>query len=302
MAQELVLVTGAAGGSQGQTGRCVTEHLLARGVAVRAFVHRLDERSERLRALGAEVYPGDLLELDSVRTAMRDVSRVYFAYPVQPGLLEATANMAVAAHEVGVSRLVNLVMLQSSFDAPTPRMRQNYASELVFDWANIGAVHVRATIFYENLRSIVRQGLAARDVMRLPWGDVDTRVPLVAAADVARVAAGVLVLPEAEAGTVYPLIGSVPSVGEIVATFGRVLGRDVRYEEISDAEYRADALARGLNAHALEHLSALFGAIRGLPRDAEFAVSDLIEAIGGQAPTALEEFVRGEVETLAVAR
>ena len=302
MTQELVLVTGAAGGSQGQTGRYVTEQLLARGVAVRAFVHRLDERSERLQALGAEVFAGDLLNLDSVRAALRDVARVYFAYPVQPGLLEATANMAVAAHEVGVTRLVNLVMLQSSFDAPTPRMRQNYASEQLFDWARVGAVHVRATIFYENLRSIVQQGLVARDVMRLPWGDAETRVPLVAASDVARVAAALLLLNGVEAGTAYPLIGSVLTVGEIVATFGRVLGRQVRYEAISDAEYRTDALARGVNPHALEHLSALFGAIRGLPRDLEFGVSEAIVEIGGAGPTGLEEFVRGEVEAVAVAR
>ena len=52
MANDLVLVTGAAGGQQGKTGRHLSEMLLARGVPVRAFVHRIDERSDRLRALG----------------------------------------------------------------------------------------------------------------------------------------------------------------------------------------------------------------------------------------------------------
>ena len=62
MSDELVLVTGAAGGQQGKTGRHVTELLLARGVPVRAFVHKIDERSNRLRALGAEVVEGDFVE------------------------------------------------------------------------------------------------------------------------------------------------------------------------------------------------------------------------------------------------
>ncbi len=51
----LVLVTGAAGGTQGATGRVLAERLLKRGVAVRALVRTDDERAASLRAAGAEV-------------------------------------------------------------------------------------------------------------------------------------------------------------------------------------------------------------------------------------------------------
>src|SRR6266508_1734311 len=119
-ADRMVLVTGAAGGRQGKTGRYVSEMLLARGVPVRAFVRTIDERADQLRALGAELFEGDLLDIRSVQRAVQGVSSIYFAYPVQDGLLDATATMAVAARDAGVSRLVNLVMLQSSPDAPTP--------------------------------------------------------------------------------------------------------------------------------------------------------------------------------------
>ena len=74
MSNELVLVTGAAGGPQGKTGRHLTELLLARGVPVRAFVHQIDERSDRLSALGAEVVEGDFLDFHSVERAVRGVS------------------------------------------------------------------------------------------------------------------------------------------------------------------------------------------------------------------------------------
>src|SRR5437667_3262963 len=90
MANELVLVTGAAGGSQGKTGRHVSELLLKRGVKVRAFVHGIDERSEHLRALGAEVVAGDFLDYRSVERAVQGVSSIYFAYPVESGFLDAT--------------------------------------------------------------------------------------------------------------------------------------------------------------------------------------------------------------------
>jgi uncharacterized protein YbjT (DUF2867 family) len=298
-----VLVTSAAGGRQGKTGRHVSEMLLKRGIPVRAFVHKIDARSDQLRALGAEIFEGDFLDVRSVKRAVQDVSSVYFAYPVQDGLLDATAAMAVAAREAGISRLVNLVMLQSSVDAPTPRMRQNYLSEQVFEWAGIGAVHVRATVFYENLGSQVRLSLPAQGAVRLPWGKENTVLPLVAAEDVARVAVGLLTSPSLTAGTAYPVIGTVISLKEIIATFGRVLAKDVRYEEIADDEWRRDALARGYNAHALEHLSALWKALRaaGLdPQIARFAVTDTIEKLGGAKPKTFETFVReGQNELMA---
>ena len=300
-----VLVTSAAGGRQGKTGRHVSEMLLKRGIPVRAFVRKIDERSDQLRALGAEIFEGDFLDVRSVKRAVQDVSSVYFAYPVQDGLLDATAAMAVAAREAGISRLVNLVMLQSSVDAPTPRMRQNFLSEQVFEWAGIGAVHVRATVFYENLGSQVRLSLPAQGAVRLPWGKENTVLPLVAAEDVARVAVGLLTSPSLTAGTAYPVIGTVISLKEIIATFGRVLAKDVRYEEISDDEWRRDALARGYNAHALEHLSALWKALRatGLdPERARFAVTDTIEKLGGAKPKTFETFVRESQGELLMAK
>jgi uncharacterized protein YbjT (DUF2867 family) len=298
-----VLVTSAAGGRQGKTGRHVSEMLLARGIPVRAFVHSLDERSERLRRLGAEIVEGDFLDIRSVQRAVEGTCAIYFAYPVQDGLMDATAAMALAARHAGVTRLVNLVMLQSSPDAPTPRMRQNYLSEQVFEWAAIGAVHVRATVFYENLGALVRQSLPAKGAVRLPWGSENTVLPLVSAEDVARVAAGLLAGPEREAGTAYPLIGATLPLREIIATFARVLGKDVRYEEISDEEWRRDAVARDYNPHAIAHLSALWRAIRGAaidPNDARYAVSKTIEQIGGAAPKSFDAFVReGHGEPLA---
>jgi uncharacterized protein YbjT (DUF2867 family) len=290
-----ILVTSAAGGRQGKTGRHLSEMLLKRDVPVRAFVHTIDARSEHLRALGAEVVQGDFLDIRSVQRAAQGTSAIYFAYPVQDGLLNATAAMALAGREAGVSRLVNLVMLQSSPDAPTPRMRQNYLSEQVFEWAGIGAVHVRATIFYENVAALVRQSLPAQGAVRLPWGGENTVLPLVAGEDVARVAAGLLVGGELKTGTAYPLIGETLSLKEIVATFARVLGRDVRYEEISDDEWRQNARSRDYNPHAIEHLSSLWRAIRGAaidPKDPRYAVSSTIETIGGGAPKTFEAFVR----------
>ena len=97
-----ILVTGAAGGTQGSTGRLVASLLLEQGLPVRALVHKLDSRSDGLRKQGAEVVEGDLLDPASVRAAIRNVKRAYFTYPVADGLLEAVAIFAAAAGDAGL--------------------------------------------------------------------------------------------------------------------------------------------------------------------------------------------------------
>ena len=90
MANELVLVTGAAGGQQGKTGRHLSEMLLARGVPVRAFVHKSDERSDRLRALGAEVVEGDFLDFPSVQHAVEHLSQLWRSLRTAPAHFQVT--------------------------------------------------------------------------------------------------------------------------------------------------------------------------------------------------------------------
>src|SRR3974377_322675 len=89
-----ILVTGAAGGAQGSTGRRITSLLLQQGIPVRALVHKLDSRSDELRQQGAEVGKGALLASPAIHSAMGSVRRAYFTYPVTDGLLEAATTFA----------------------------------------------------------------------------------------------------------------------------------------------------------------------------------------------------------------
>src|SRR5580704_4458675 len=101
-----ILVTGAAGGQQGSTGRLIATLLLEQGLPVRAFVHKLDARSDELRQKGAEIIEGDLLNPASVQAAMKDVKRAYFTYPVADRLLEAATIFATSARDAGVELVV----------------------------------------------------------------------------------------------------------------------------------------------------------------------------------------------------
>jgi uncharacterized protein YbjT (DUF2867 family) len=282
----MILVTGAAGGPQGSTGRLVAGHLLERGEAVRAFVHADDHRADELRKLGAEVVVGDLREISSVRPAVRGVSRAFFTYPVTAGLLDATGAFAAAAREEGVARVVEVSQLDASPDALTPRMRRHWVAEQVFDRAGVGAVHLRAAVFFENL-AVVAAAAGDRRELALPLGPRDTLIPLVAAADVARVAAGLLLDP-GPADPVCLVTGQMASVGEAADAMG------VEYVDLPPEEWEARAMEIYRDPYAVEHLTHLWAIFRliGAGHHPLYGVTESIERIGGRPPVTLREFFR----------
>jgi hypothetical protein len=93
-------------------------------------------------------------------------------------------------------------------------------------------------------------------------------------------------------------LGSSAGARDIVATFRRVLGREVRYQEIPDKLWYDGALARGLNWHAVDHLSQLWREIRTSTN--RFEATDTIEKLGGRKPKSFEEFVRDEKDAFTL--
>ncbi len=281
-----ILVTGAAG----KTGAEVVEQLLKRRFPVRALVRRRDERSARLEALGADVTVGDLLDLESMRTAMQGVKRVYFVYPPQGELLvEATTIVAVAARDAGVDALVNMSQISAREKSKSPLARQHWLSERILDWADVGAVHLRPTFFAENLVMFGAATIASQGKLYLPYG-AEKHAP-VAAADIARVASGILTDPTLHVGERYVVTGPRNlSLAEMAGVLSRELGRPVEYvdlpveawgEVLAKVDGMTDSLVTHLRAVAIDHQNGIF---RG--------ETDVVERIGGQPPQSLDAFIR----------
>ena len=290
------LVTGAAGGAQGSTGRQVTSLLLGQGIPVRALVHKLDSRCDELRKQGAEVVQGDLLNPASVQAAMRDVKRAYFTYPVIDGLLEAATIFATAARDAGLELVVNNSQFQGRpgepvfrdlQHAPSFRNLQHRLADRIFDWAQVGAVHLQAPPYFENVRALVRRSVAEQSTAFLPWGEDTTVIPLVGAEDVSRVAATLLANPDLRAESVYALVSETPTVKEIVEALGRAIGRPIRYAAITDEQW-ANAVKDRINPHALDHLTHLWQYFRR--GEDRYQATDAIRAVTRRDPQTLEEF------------
>src|SRR5258708_11981525 len=88
-----ILITGATG-RHGGTGAHLVRRLREAGRSVRALVRRLDERTEPLQALGAEIVVGDLHDRASLVPALQGVGSPYFTYPVHGGIVQAPPNFA----------------------------------------------------------------------------------------------------------------------------------------------------------------------------------------------------------------
>jgi uncharacterized protein YbjT (DUF2867 family) len=295
---EPILVTGAAGGQQGSTGRLVATLLLEQGISVRALVHKLDARSDELQQLGAEIIEGDLLNPSSVEAAMKHVKRAFFTYPVADGLLEAVTVFATSARDAGVRLVVNNSQFQDlpgdpAFrdlrNAPSFRNLQHRLADRIFDWSQVGAVHLQAPPYFENVRALLGGSVAEQNAAFLPWGDGKAVIPLVGAEDVARVAATLLASPNLPSETTYPLVSEAPTVREIIETLEKAMGRPIRYVPITDEQW-ADTAKERLNPHALDHLTHLWQSFRTNHKRRQ--PTTVIREVTGRSPQSLGEFFR----------
>ena len=304
MSNTLFLITGATGA----TGSATATQLLEAGRRVRAFVHREDERSDRLRDLGAELFVGDLLDFDAVRSALADVQRTYFVYPIRPGLVQATAHFAQASIEAGVDAIVNMAQVSARSDASSHSARDHWLAEQMFDWSGLNVTHIRPTYFAEwllYLAPMIRQGL-----MATPF--TTGRHAPIAGEDQARVIVSVLEHPEGHSGKVYPLYGPEELTHtEIAAVVSKTLGREIPYQPMQIEDWAklvsaanegrpprndaaslygeadritgrsgSDFLIQHLREVAIDHTNGIFA-----------GTNDLVEQISGQAPMTVEAFV-----------
>jgi len=304
MTQAKFLITGATGATGGYTAH----QLLEKGHTVRVLAHRLDERSEQLQRLGAEVVFGDFLDFDSVRAALNGVQRAYFCYPISPGLVQATAQFAQAAKEAGVEITVNMSQKSARSDAKSEAARQHWLSERVFDWSGVPAVHLRPTFFAEwllNLAPMIRQGR-----MPAPFGSTGRHAP-VAAEDQARLIVGILQNPGPHMGKTYPLFGPVELTHpEIAAIVGKVFGKEVKYEYVPIEKF-AELRSGGSNQPRQNTAASFYSDPGAFSPDSgrsyviqhlkEVAIdhdngifagtNSYIADIGGRTPMTVEEFV-----------
>ena len=227
MARTSVLVTGATG----KIGGAVAAQLLERGVPTRALVHRIDVRSDRLRAMGADIVVADMFDILQVQSAMDGVDRLFFNPPYHPHALDSAVAFAVAARRCGVEAVVALGQWLANPNHPSLMTRQMWLIDKLFELLpDTAHVAVDPGYFADNYFNVLP--LAAKlGVLPMPTGLGRNAPP--SNDDIARVAVGALLDPHRHDGRAYRPTGpKMLSGADIAEAMGEALGRRVRHVDV----------------------------------------------------------------------
>jgi NAD(P)H dehydrogenase (quinone) len=298
-----ILVTGVPG-RVGGVGFAVVQELRRRDLPVRALVRSDDDRTDAVRATGAEVVVGDLTRAADVLRALKGCRRMYFGMSVSAPYLEATVATAAAARAHGdMEVLVNISQMTVSEMSLTettdsPQQRQHWLAEQVLNWSALPVVHVRATVFLQHpfFFEMAAGSIARDNVIRLPFGS--GRTSPIDTLDVAAVIAAILASPAAHLGKVYELTGPrSQDMRGLAAEYSEALGRPVTYVDVPFEQWREQELRPlGLPEHVHEHLSTM----AKLHADNRYdRLTHDVEAILGRPATSARDFVARNAESFA---
>ncbi|MEV0399945.1 NAD(P)H-binding protein [Actinoallomurus sp. NPDC050550] len=224
----MILVTGATG----NVGRNVIEQLVEAGEEVRALTRRPDRAG---LPDTVEVVRGDLAEPDTLPAALRGVEAA-FLFPV-PGRVPGFIDVA---EETGLRRVVLLSASAVTYERPNAIGRVHQGAEQAVTGAGLPWTILRPGAFMANDLNWAGQ-IRATGVVR-GIGDGAATAPI-DERDIAAVAVRAL-LDDGHAGKAYLLTGpEALTEPERVRVLGEVLGRPLRFQELSVEEGRAAMLA-----------------------------------------------------------
>jgi uncharacterized protein YbjT (DUF2867 family) len=281
-----VLVTGATG----RVGRAVVDLLVDAGVPVRALTHR----PEAVAALPAdvEVVTGDLTVPESLDAALRGVSAVFLVWTVPP----ATAAAVVERLAAQARRVVFLSSPHQTphpfFQQPNPMAVLHAGIERLIAATGLESTIIRPGMFASNALFWWAPAIRAGDVVRWPYGAAETAP--VDERDVAAVAARTL-YQDGHAGGDYVLTGPQSlSQAEQVSIIGDVLGRRIKFEELSPEEFRSET-AGSWPRPVVDMLLDAWSATMGRPAFVTSTVSDVL----GSAPRSFRQSVADHADAFA---
>jgi NAD(P)H dehydrogenase (quinone) len=277
----MIVITGAAG----KTGSAIIRALAARGQPVRGLVHRPEQQTMILAAGATEAILGDLAEPNDLRVVMNGATSVYHICPNMHPAEEAIGRaVIVAAQEAGIQHFVYHSVLHPQVEAMPHHWQKLRVEEALFASGLLYTI-LQPTAYMQNLlggwQRILHEGFLVN-----PYPPT-ARLSLVDLADVAEVAATVL-LQTGHAGAIYELVGTPPlSQHEVAAIIGQTIGRPVQAAMIDGKVWEQGARQGGLSPYAVATLGKMFDyyAHHGLVGN-----PNVLRWLLGREPTSLAAF------------
>jgi uncharacterized protein YbjT (DUF2867 family) len=237
-------------GITGQVGGSVARTLLAAGKSVRAVV-RDQKKGEAWAQQGCEIALADMNDAGALRKAFAGAEGVLIVPPPifdpTPGFTEFRAILAALQSALTQARPERIVSLSTvgAQAAHENLLSQHTLHEKVLSELSLPITFLRPAWFMENAAWDLAP---ARDagVIQSFLQPLERRIPMVATADIGRVAAGLL--QERWTGRrIVELEGPrAISPNDIAATLGRLLGRSVSAQIVPRDKWEALFRAQGM--------------------------------------------------------
>jgi uncharacterized protein YbjT (DUF2867 family) len=231
-----ILVTGATG----NIGRRIITELRPH-VSVRAL-------SRNAGSAGllpdVEIVEGDLTNTDALSRALVDVDAVFLLWPF------LSAETAAPVIEVIGRQAIPLVYLSTAGAgdpedrAANPISGMHYALEQLIESAILAWTMVRPTSFASNALTFWGAQIASGATVRWPFAN--TRLSVIHDGDIAAVVAKALLGGGFVGGRLLITGPTVLTPREEIATIGRVIGRDVAFEQMTPGDAREQMLLWGM--------------------------------------------------------
>lgn len=271
----------------GHVGRAVLAELANQPVAVRALLQEPGDLP--IKAPNIEAVRADPDDPSSLQRAFEGVEAAFLASGFSPHIAEVHLKMAHAAKAVGVKRFVQLSGVGANPQMCCARMLRwlGQAESGVAACPEVAVTRLRPAymlqLLFEFAPTIAQQGLIAGPFRSNAWSWVDAR-------DVAAVAVAALKDPS-HAGRIYTVTGSESlSFPQIADRLSHILGKPVRYHDITANEARGWLQGKGLSPvmieAKLEYWDACASNMLNVPPNS------VVQDVTGRPPRSLEAFVQ----------
>ena len=249
----MFVVTGASG----QTGTAAMTRLLERGHPVRAIVRR-EEQAVSWRARGAEAVVADLADEDAMTAAFAGAAGAYImnppAYTARDFLAQAHAvhgSLIRAAEQAGVGHIVGLSSVGAQHAEGTGNILTTHDLEVQLARSGVPSTRLRAANFIDNWAWAIGDTRTSGELpsMLLP---TNRRIPMVAAADIGRVAADLLIEGPGQADLIELHGPSDYSPDDAAVILSDMLGRPVSARPVAEAEWLKVFRGSGFSESAVD--------------------------------------------------
>ncbi|MFC7054120.1 SDR family oxidoreductase [Hansschlegelia quercus] len=219
-----ILVTGATG----RVGRHVVDQLVKRGAAVRVLTR---DASKADFPAGVNVAQGELLDIDSLRSAFDGVSTLFLLNAVTGDEFTQAIIALNVARESGVERVVYLSVIHADRFPNVPHFAVKSGAERMLEQMGFSATILRPSYFIDN-EVMIKDVIVNHGVYPMPIGFKG--VAMVDARDIAEVAAIELIRRDEAVGKLpietINLVGPDTLTGpDAAAIWSDVLGRPIVY-------------------------------------------------------------------------